>query len=41
MSQRKKKNGNHVDRLTSQINLIAAILNLVAILLILLERLLE
>ena len=41
MSRRKKKNGNQTDRLTTKINLVAAILNLVAILLILLERLTE
>ena len=41
LSRRKKKNGNQTDRLTSKINLVAAILNLVAILLILLERLIE
>lgn len=41
LSRRKKKNGNQTDRLTSKINLVAAILNLVAIILILLERLIE
>ncbi len=41
MSRRKKKNGNQTDRLTSKINLVAAILNLVTVVLIVLERLLE
>lgn len=38
---RKKKSGNQTDSLTSKINLIAAILNLVAVALIALEKLLE
>ena len=41
MSRRKKKNGNQTDSLTSKINLVAAILNLVTVVLIVLERLLE
>ena len=43
MSKRKpkKKSGNQTDRLTSKINLIAAILNLVTVLLIVLEKLIE
>ncbi len=41
MSRRKKKDGNQTDRLTSKINLVAAILNLVTVVLIVLERLLE
>lgn len=38
---RKKKSGHQTDRLTSKINLIAAILNLVTVLLIVLEKLIE
>ena len=38
MSRRKKKNGNQTDRLTSKINLVAAILNLVAIILRKIDR---
>lgn len=38
---RKRKSGNQTDRLTSKINLIAAILNLVTVVLIVLEKLLE
>lgn len=41
MSKRKKKSGNQTDSLTSKINLIAAILNLVTVALIVLEKLLE
>ncbi len=42
MSKRhKRKSGNQTDRLTSKINLIAAILNLVTVVLIVLEKLLE
>ena len=41
LSRRKKKDGNQTDRLTSKINLVAAILNLVTVVLIVLERLLE
>lgn len=37
----KKKSGNQTDRLTSNINLISAILNLVTVILIVLEKLLE
>lgn len=39
--RRKRKSGNQTDRLTSKINLIAAILNLVTVVLIVLEKLLE
>lgn len=38
---RKRKSGNQTDSLTSKINLIAAILNLVTVVLIVLEKLLE
>lgn len=41
MSKRKKKSDNQTDRLTSKINLIAAILNLVTVVLIVVEKLLE
>ena len=41
MSKRKKKSGNQTDRLTSKINLTAAILNLITVILIVLEKLLE
>lgn len=41
MSKRKKKSGNQTDSLTSKINLIAAILNLITVILIVLEKLLE
>ena len=41
MSRRKKKNGNQTDRLTSKINLVAAILNLVTAVLLLIEKLSE
>ena len=43
MSKRKakKKCGNQTDSLTSKINLIAAILNLITIVLIVIEKLLE
>lgn len=41
MSKRKKKSGNQTDSLASKFNLIAAILNLITVILILLEKLLE
>lgn len=41
MSKRKKKSGNQTDSLTSKINLIAAILNLVTIVLVVIEKLTE
>lgn len=41
MSKRKKKSGNQTDRLTSKINLIAAILNLITIVLVVIEKLTE
>ena len=41
MSKRKKKSGNQTDSLTSKINLIAAILNLITIVLVVIERLTE
>lgn len=41
MSKQKKKRGNQTDSLTSKINLIAAILNLITVALILLDKLLE
>jgi len=37
----KKKRGNQTDSLTSKINLIAAILNLITIVLVVVEKLLE
>ena len=37
----KKKHGNQTDSLTSKINLIAAILNLITIVLVVVEKLLE
>ena len=39
MSKRKKKSGNQTESLTSKINLIAAILNLVIAVLLLIEKL--
>lgn len=41
MSKRKKKSGNQTDSLTSKINLIAAILNLITIVLVVIEKLAE
>ena len=41
LSKHKKKSGNQTDRLTSKINLIAAILNLITIVLVVVEKLLE
>lgn len=41
MSKNKKNSGKQIERLTSLINLIAAILNLVTVALIILEKLLE
>lgn len=41
MSKHKKKSGNQTDRLTSKINLIAAILNLITIVLVVIEKLTE
>lgn len=41
MSKRKKKSGNQTDSLTSKINLIAAILNLITIVLVVIEKLTE
>ena len=41
MSKRKKKSDNQTDSLTSKINLIAAILNLITIVLVVIEKLTE
>jgi len=41
MSKKKKKSGNQTDSLTSNINLIAAILNLAVAILLLIEKLTE
>ena len=41
LSKRKKKSGNQTDSLTSKINLIAAILNLITIVLVVIEKLTE